>query len=760
MKEPILYLLEALACNGVLLAAYTILLERKAAFRWCRAYLLLSTAAAAVIPLLRIPVWPGKVLTAVPAVTAGEWETAAEILPDEAGTAFGPELLAGAFYLLGAAFLFALAAWQILRIRRLRHDAEISRQEGFTLIRTPRRIASFSFFGSVYVWQGIAERDLPPILAHETSHIRHRHSYERLAMECLKIALWWNPFVWIAARRLTEVEEFEADSDVLAGGYDMERYMHVLLQQLFGYSPEIANGLRNSLTKKRFKMMTTTTRSRHTLLRLAGTLPAVIGLLCAFSFTSRAAIFVLPEQTADPAPAASTPAADTPHTAPAAAETPAPAAAAQQPETTDEVISVRVILKGADKTITNEGTSGILVKEVNGDRGSVTDAQGIARLRVPAGTVLEALYPDYHTSTLVTDKRNSYLMILVPESEAAQSQPTLHLMTRDEDGVQQRPLYLVDGVEYPAINLLDATRIESVTILKDRQALDVYGERGRNGVVLITTRNAEPSSTKAPDPDEPFLLAETMPRFRDSNLNAFRTWVQTQVRYPAEAVGKNIQGRVVATFVIEKDGSLTNVDLLQSPDKLLSDEARRILESTPAGSWAPGMQQGTPVRIRYTLPIDFRLDKASEAPANAPQADSDKPYLVAETMPKFENGDLNDYRRWLQMQIRYPQEAMKKKIQGRVIATFIIEKDGSLTNIDLIQSPDKLLSDEARRVLESTPAGSWTPGMQKGAPVRIRYTLPIDFRIQGAASDDTPQPKSAGTMDEIVVVGFGTSPRP
>ena len=72
-------------------------------------------------------------------------------------------------------------------------------------------------------------------------------------------------FPSIAARRLTEAEEFEADSDVLTSGYDRAEYMQTIFKQLFGYSPEIANGLRNSLTKKRFKMMTTQTKSRHSL---------------------------------------------------------------------------------------------------------------------------------------------------------------------------------------------------------------------------------------------------------------------------------------------------------------------------------------------------------------------------------------------------------------------------------------------------------------------------------------------------------------
>ena len=89
------------------------------------------------------------------------------------------------------------------------------------------------------------------------------------------------------ARRLTEAEEFEADNDVLSSGYDRAEYMQTIFRQLFGYSPEIANGLRNSLTKKRFKNDDQETKSRHGLLRLAGTLPAVIGC-CAHSASPRA----------------------------------------------------------------------------------------------------------------------------------------------------------------------------------------------------------------------------------------------------------------------------------------------------------------------------------------------------------------------------------------------------------------------------------------------------------------------------------------
>ena len=154
-------------------------------------------------------------------------------------------------------------AWQVFRIHRLRRGAEISRTGDYTLVRTRQEIASFSFLRTIYVWDKTPAGELAAILAHESSHIAHRHSIERILMELMKALLWWNPFAWIAARRLTEAEEFEADNDVLSSGYDRAEYMQTIFRQLFGYSPEIANGLRNSLTKKRFKMMTKQTKSRH-----------------------------------------------------------------------------------------------------------------------------------------------------------------------------------------------------------------------------------------------------------------------------------------------------------------------------------------------------------------------------------------------------------------------------------------------------------------------------------------------------------------
>ena len=124
MKPAIIYMLEVLVCSGVLLAAYAILLERRVKFRWCRLYLLLTTFAAALIPLLRIPVWPGRIVAAAPAISPDLPVWTGEVLPDEGGGfAVTPESLCLGLYLLGAALIAGVMVWQVIRIRRLRRGA-------------------------------------------------------------------------------------------------------------------------------------------------------------------------------------------------------------------------------------------------------------------------------------------------------------------------------------------------------------------------------------------------------------------------------------------------------------------------------------------------------------------------------------------------------------------------------------------------------------------------------------------------------------
>lgn len=108
--------------------------------------------------------------------------------------------------------------------------------------------------------------------------------------------------------------------------------------------------------------------------------------------------------------------------------------------------------------------------------------------------------------------------------------------------------------------------------------------------------------------------------------------------------------------------------------------------------------------------------------------EDDQPFLIAETMPSFQGGDLNTFRNWVQTNVKFPQIALENGIQGRVVLSFVIEKDGRLTNVQVLQTPDRSLSEEAIRVLNKSP--KWSPGKQRNQVVRVKYTLPVDFRVQ------------------------------
>jgi protein TonB len=111
----------------------------------------------------------------------------------------------------------------------------------------------------------------------------------------------------------------------------------------------------------------------------------------------------------------------------------------------------------------------------------------------------------------------------------------------------------------------------------------------------------------------------------------------------------------------------------------------------------------------------------------APKEEETKVFDVVEQMPSFPGGDA-ELMKFLSTHIKYPVVAEENGIQGRVIATFVVERDGSITDVKVIKSVDPSLDKEAIRVLKSMP--KWIPGKQNGSTVRVKYTVPVTFRLQ------------------------------
>ena len=228
---------------------------------------------------------------------------------------------------------------------------------------------------------------------------------------------------------------------------------------------------------------------------------------------------------------------------------------------------------------------------------------------------------------------------------------------------------------------------------------------------------------------EVFQVVEEMPEF-PGGMGECMKWLGQNIKYPAEAKEKGVQGRVIVQFVVEKDGTIVNAKVVRGVDPDLDAEALRVVNQSP--KWKPGKQKGEAVRVKYTLPIMFKLDndssdsKAAEAPREA-KVDENGVHQVCEEMPEFPGG-MAECMKWLGKNINYPEDCKKEGVQGRVIVQFVVDKDGSIKDPTIARGVHPSLDKEALRVLSSMP--NWKPGKQKGEAVKVKYTIPVMFKLQ------------------------------
>lgn len=120
--------------------------------------------------------------------------------------------------------------------------------------------------------------------------------------------------------------------------------------------------------------------------------------------------------------------------------------------------------------------------------------------------------------------------------------------------------------------------------------------------------------------------------------------------------------------------------------------------------------------VGLAMPLMGQETTDEEKPINATKVDQ---------LPTFKNGDLQKFRLWVIRHVTYPYALAKKKIGGAVAVAFVVEKDGSVSNVEVIHSAHPLLDKEVVEAVQKSP--KWKPGIQKGRAVRVRYILPVSF---------------------------------
>lgn len=215
------------------------------------------------------------------------------------------------------------------------------------------------------------------------------------------------------------------------------------------------------------------------------------------------------------------------------------------------------------------------------------------------------------------------------------------------------------------------------------------------------------------------------------------TYIQENLVYPPEAILKRLSSRVYTSFVIDEKGKIANV-MARGEYASLEEEAIRLITELP--KFKPGEQDGIRVSTQVTLPILFSMPPGMRTRTGAsprPEQYNDSVASTLEKVPVFpgcEGLSNQESRTCFQTKIRehiaknfrYPRMAQLKNIQGTVYANFMINTDGTVSDINLI-APHQLLADETIRIIDLLP--KITPATQKGKPVRVPYSIPISFRL-------------------------------
>jgi hypothetical protein len=209
---------------------------------------------------------------------------------------------------------------------------------------------------------------------------------------------------------------------------------------------------------------------------------------------------------------------------------------------------------------------------------------------------------------------------------------------------------------------------------------------------------------------------EEMPKFIyydfNSNMMSFRHYVAENIEIPSN----ECDGTVYVDFIIEKDGSLSNINIKRGIDNCNGyvQEIEKVFSSSPL--WIPAKHKGSPVRTSFFTGISFYYEE-----------EDNEIYYVVEQMPQFNykycESSVECFRQYIADNLKVPSF----ECDGRVYVEFIVEKNGRMSNIKIVREIDNCngYEQEVERVFSASPL--WRPGFQKGEPVRVKYTVPILF---------------------------------
>ena len=691
MGSIVLYIMEWAFALIVLLTIYKVAFSGTTFCRFNRFYLLGATVLSALLPLLHITI-PERT-PVMGEMTIERMEFAQELsgtfiligepqmMAVETSEPAGHSMWAVILVCMYSAYvLMLLLGWSrsIIRARRFlrgKNRRRISRT--VWLVTHDESFGPFSWMNYIVISDaenGFARR---ASLRHEFAHIRLLHSLDLVFLLACTIV---NPVCWLVLQEIKIVHEYEADNEVINHyGIRNSDYQKLLIMRTVGAEAYALASSFNLNIKKRIIMMNKTKTRKRRLMWLLLLVP-MLGMT--------SVLFARTEKAVNQDNVLSVPASNE----------------IDEEETVDNTtfqVSGKVVdekgnpIASAEFTvISNVSGLAALVKCSSDRNGEFAYSTGKGELVTVSKQGYDPIKVSYEspssdlTITLQSSRKqpdkvnepNELKSTVAPQTVKAGD--VIHGFVADaETGVT---IMMANVIEKDAENrivshaLTDNEGKFSMRIVNPDDVLTIshpeYGENQRpiaNGPISIKKLNTGSD-------DEPAMVVEEQPEFPGGTAELLK-FLRKNIKYPAECKDSSIQGRVIVTFIINKDGYICEPEVVKSVHPLLDAEALRVIGLMPA--WTPGRQQGKPVRVKYSVPITFRLDGSSQRPTpewinlyNAKDETDDnvRSLLMNVAMSHEELGELNtpemrafiDAYRSAQEELQSLQNKMQEEMQA------------------------------------------------------------------------------------------------
>lgn len=474
MTVLLTYILQASIAITFCYLMYYSFLRKTTFFKWNRTFFLVSIVLSVALPLLNF---------APESLPEQSIKTVQQYIPDLSFQSQSSNnmdwkfLFANIFY-AGIIVMSIRFLTQLLSLLRLGKRSEKHKLNDVIIVDTSKNISPFSFFNYIYVnSKQHSTADFEQILRHEVVHAKEGHSLDILIAEIYNIIFWFNPFAWLIKNSLKQNLEFITDTKVIKSGVDAKLYQYCLLK-VSGIHTNMAaaNHFNFTKLKNRIIMMNKKRSSQLNILKYLLLLPLVTFLLMSFNSRQKKDGSMAIKQVFQNTLSAPQPITDTvPDTA---ALAPIEQEDVVIPVSPGKINKLALSKRNGVKIMTNMETGKTTVINKNGDKEvyDLLNATDKKKFEQKYG-VLPAPPPPPPVPSIVP-----------PPPPPAPGNLPPPPPPPAKASAQIKPLIIVDGNEVATIEEVDEKAITAINVLKETEAVKAYGEKGKNGVVIVSTK--------------------------------------------------------------------------------------------------------------------------------------------------------------------------------------------------------------------------------------------------------------------------------